>query len=66
MLLAVNDNTNTRVAALLLAVLVLGLDQLSKQAALYLLRDTGATLVLPGPVDLTLVFNRSNAFELVP
>jgi signal peptidase II len=66
MLFVVNDNTNTRVAALLLAVLVLGLDQLSKQAAVYLLRDTGATLALPGPVDLTLVFNRSNAFGLVP
>jgi signal peptidase II len=52
--------------ALLLAVLVLGLDQLSKQGAVYLLRDAGATLVLPGPVDLTLVFNRSNAFGLVP
>jgi signal peptidase II len=52
--------------ALLLAVLVLGLDQLSKTGAVYLLQDPGATLVLPGPVDLTLVFNRSNAFGLIP
>ena len=41
--------------------MVLGLDQLSKQWALAALRQAGSTLVVPGPVDLTLVFNRSNA-----
>ena len=52
--------------ALLVAVLVLGLDQLSKRWALATLHHGGASMVLPGPVDLTLVFNRSNAFGLVP
>jgi signal peptidase II len=52
--------------ALLVAAVVLGLDQSSKQWALAALRQVGSTLVLPGPVDLTLVFNRSNAFGLVP
>jgi signal peptidase II len=52
--------------ALLVAAMVLGLDQSSKQWALTTLRQAGSTLVLPGPVDLTLVFNRSNAFGLVP
>ena len=57
---------NPRVIALTVAAVVLGLDQLSKQWALAALRQVGSTLVLPGPVDLTLVFNRSNAFGLVP
>lgn len=34
--------------------------------ALTALGKAGSTLVLPGPVDLTLVFNYSNAFGLVP
>jgi signal peptidase II len=46
--------------------LVLVIDQLSKQWALTALGRTGSTLVLPGPVDLTLTFNYSNAFGLVP
>src|SRR5262245_64251225 len=46
--------------------LVLGLDQLSKEWALKALGQVGTTLALPGPVDLTLVFNYSNAFGLVP
>jgi signal peptidase II len=50
----------------LVAAVVLGLDQLSKQWALAALRHAGSSLVVPGPVDLTLVFNRSNAFGLVP
>jgi signal peptidase II len=52
--------------ALLVAAVVVGLDQVSKQWALAALRHVGSTLALPGPVDLTLVFNRSNAFGLVP
>jgi signal peptidase II len=54
------------VIALLVVVGVLGLDQMSKQWVLAELRQVGSTMVLPGPVDLTLVFNRSNAFGLVP
>ena len=57
---------NPRMIALLIAAVMLGLDQLSKQWALTALRHVGSTLVLPGPVDLTLVFNRSNAFGLIP
>ncbi len=52
--------------ALLAGAVVLGLDQLSKQWAIAALRDVGLTRVLPGPLDLTLVLNRSNAFGLVP
>jgi signal peptidase II len=55
-----------RMIALLVGAVVLGLDELSKQWALAALRHIGSTLVLPGPVDLTLVFNRSSAFGLVP
>jgi signal peptidase II len=50
----------------LVVSLVLGLDQLSKQWALTALEPVGTTLVLPGPIDLTLVLNYSNAFGLVP
>src|SRR5262245_7182365 len=50
----------------LVVALVLGLDQLSKQWALTALGQVGTSLVLPGPVDLTLVLNYSNAFGLVP
>ena len=55
-----------RVIAWLVVTLVLGLDQLSKQWALTALGKVGSTVVLPGPIDLTLVFNYSNAFGLVP
>jgi signal peptidase II len=48
------------------AVLILGLDQVSKQRALGALRLEGSRIVLPGPVNLTLVFNYSNAFGLAP
>jgi signal peptidase II len=56
---------NPRVIALIAVAVVLGLDQLSKQWALTALRQVDRTVVLPGPVDLTLMFNRSNAFGLV-
>ena len=62
----VNKCRNLRGIALLVAAVALGLDQLSKQWALAALRQAGSTLVMPGPVDLTLVFNRSNAFGLIP
>jgi signal peptidase II len=51
---------------LFVAVLMFGLDQLSKQWALNALRLAGSRIVLPGPVNLTLVFNYSNAFDLAP
>ena len=55
-----------RVIASLVVSLVLGVDQLSKQWALIALGQVGSTVLLPGPVDLTLAFNYSNAFGLVP
>lgn len=61
-----NSRRNPRMIALLVGVAALGLDQLTKQWALTTLEVAGSTFVLPGPVDLTLVFNRSNAFGLVP
>jgi len=61
-----NSRQFQRMIALLIVAAVLGVDQLSKLWALTTLRQVGSTLVLPGPVDLTLVFNRSNAFGLVP
>jgi signal peptidase II len=57
---------NPGVIALIVVAVALGLDQLSKQWALTALGQVGTTVVLPGPVDLTLMFNRSNAFGLVP
>jgi signal peptidase II len=57
---------NHRAIALFVAVLTFGLDQVSKQWALNTLRPAGSSIVLPGPVNLTLVFNFSNAFGLAP
>jgi signal peptidase II len=62
----VDEVRRHRGIACLVAILALGLDQVSKQWALATLRSAGVTMALPGPVDLTLVFNRSNAFGLVP
>ena len=56
----------SRVIAPAVIALVLVIDQLSKQWALTALGKVGSTVVLPGPVDITLVFNSSNAFGLVP
>lgn len=53
-------------AASLIAAGVLVLDQVSKHWALRRLVVSGGHLSLPGPVDLTLTFNRSNAFGLTP
>jgi signal peptidase II len=55
-----------RVVPVMLGVLLLATDQFSKQWVMARLRTEGAFLVLPGPIDLTLVFNHSNAFGLVP
>ncbi|WP_210345548.1 signal peptidase II [Bradyrhizobium sp. CCBAU 53421] len=56
---------SSRIIALCVALAMLALDQLTKHWALQSL-DTSATVKLPGPIDLTLVFNRSNAFGLIP
>jgi signal peptidase II len=57
---------NSRFVALSAAFAVLALDQLTKHWALISLATVGATIKLTGPIDLTLVFNRSNAFGLIP
>jgi signal peptidase II len=57
---------NSRFIALSAATATLGLDQLTKHWALLFLGAVGTTVKLAGPVDLTLVFNRSNAFGLIP
>ena len=61
-----NSRLNPRIIALSAAFAMLGLDQLTKHWALLSLGAVGTTLKLAGPVDLTLVFNRSNAFGLIP
>jgi signal peptidase II len=62
----VTRNPKPRVIASLVVAMVLLIDQLSKELALTALGKVGSTVTLPGPVDLTLVFNYSNAFGLVP
>jgi len=62
----VSGNPKPRLIASMVAAPVLVIDQLSKQWALMALERAGSTVVLPGPVDLTLAFNYSNAFGLVP
>lgn len=57
---------NNRLFALSAAFAVLTFDQLTKHWALMSLVTVGTTIKLAGPIDLTLVFNRSNAFGLVP
>ena len=61
-----NSGSSLRIIAFFVAFAVLGLDQLTKHWALLSLGAVGTTVKLPGPVDLTLVFNRSNAFGLIP
>jgi signal peptidase II len=56
----------SRTIALSAAFAMLGLDQLTKHWALVSFGAVGLTIELAGPVDLTLVLNRSNAFGLVP
>jgi signal peptidase II len=64
--LFLNGQLNPRVIVLSAAFAMLGLDQLTKHWALLSLGTVGTTIKLGGPVDLTLVFNRSNAFGLIP
>jgi signal peptidase II len=51
---------------LFVAVLIFCLDQVAKLWALSALRHEGSRIVLPGPANLTLIFNYSNAFGLAP
>ena len=64
--LFVNSRLNSRIIALSAAFAILGLDLLTKHWALLSLGAVGTTIKLAGPIDLTLVFNRSNAFGLIP
>jgi signal peptidase II len=52
--------------AILLASLAVAADQISKRWASTGLRQAGGHMALPGPVDLTLSLNQSNAFGLTP
>ena len=51
---------NSHIVALSAAFAMLGLDQLTKHWALVSLSAVGMTIELAGPIDLTLVLNRSN------
>ena len=55
-----------RMAGFAVAAVVVALDQLSKFSALDLLQAEGASRHIWGWLDATLVFNRSNAFGVVP
>jgi len=62
----VSHSAKARVIVALLVGVMIAIDQLSKQWALSALGEVGSTVVLPGPLDLTLLFNYSSAFGLVP
>jgi signal peptidase II len=64
--LVLTSRLTTRTVALATAIAMLCLDQLTKHWALLSLGAAGTTIKLAGPIDLTLLFNRSNAFGLVP
>jgi signal peptidase II len=64
--LFVSGRLNSRIIALSAASAMLGLDQLTKHWALVSFGAAGMTIKLVGPIDLTLVLNRSNAFGLIP
>lgn len=55
-----------RISAFVLAAVALAVDQSTKWWVLTVLRPAGGHQPLPGPVDLTLNFNESNAFGLTP
>ena len=55
-----------RTCALLLATLTVAADQITKRWATTGLSQAGGHMALPGPVDLTLSLNQSNAFGLTP
>jgi signal peptidase II len=60
------SKTKSRLIGGAAAALVLALDQVTKYVALSALTAAGGRIRLSWPVDLTLVFNRSNSFGLVP
>ena len=64
--LPVSLRSNHRALAFGVAALVVIIDQVTKHWALGSLVSPGTTMALPGPVDLTLIMNHSNAFGLVP
>lgn len=55
-----------RAYALVLAAVAVAVDQSTKWWTLSALKQAGAHMTLPGPIDLTLTFNESNAFGLTP
>ena len=55
-----------RIFTLLLATLAVTADQVSKTWAITALGRAGGHVALPGPIDLTLSLNQSNAFGLTP
>ena len=55
-----------KISALIVAAIAVAVDQSTKWWAVKALRQAGGHLTLPGPVDLTLSFNKSNAFGLTP
>jgi len=57
---------SAKIGALSVAVVSVAVDQSTKGWALAALKQVGGHLTLPGPVDLTLSFNESNAFGLTP
>jgi signal peptidase II len=57
---------SAKLSALIMALVAVAVDQSTKWWALAALRQAGGHLTLPGPVDLTLSFNESNAFGLTP
>ena len=61
-----NSRLTASTIVLATAFATLCLDQLAKYWALLSLGAVGTTIKLAGPVDLTLLFNRSNAFGLIP
>ena len=61
-----NSRLNSCIIALSVAIAMVGVDQLTKHWAILSLGAVGATIKLVGPIDLTLVLNRSNAFGLIP
>ena len=64
--LVLNSRLTTGIIVLATAFAMLCLDQLTKFWALLSLGAVGTTIKLAGPVDLTLLLNRSNAFGLIP
>ncbi len=64
--LQLSVRSNNRALAFCLAAMVVVIDQFTKHWVLGNLVSPGTAMALSGPVDLTLVMNRSNAFGLVP